>query len=61
MVEIVGVEVVDGALLRARSHIDVEVSVVEADEHIRHHVPHQVLAHVAAGIGKTVGELIRLG
>ena len=48
MVEIVGVEIVDRVLLRARTHVGVDVAIIEADEHVRHDVRHQVLADLPA-------------
>ena len=47
-------------LLRARPHKDVDVAIVEGDEHIRHHMGRQMLAHLAAGIGQAIGKLVRL-
>ena len=56
MVEVVGVKVVDRVFLRARSHEGINVAVVETDEHVRHHVRHQVLADLTARIGEAVRE-----
>ena len=60
MVEIVGVEIVDRVLLRARPHVGVDVPVVEPDEHARHDVRHDVLADLPAGIGEPVRETVGL-
>ena len=60
VVEIVGVEVVDRVLLRARPHEVVDVAVVERGEHVRHHVRHDVLADLAARVGEPVRELVGL-
>src|SRR5262249_1103643 len=61
VVEIVGVEVVQSMPLRARSHIDVDVTVVECGEHARADVGHQMFAYLAARISETVWKLGRLG
>src|SRR5262249_61332127 len=60
VVEIVGVEVVQSMPLRARPHIDVDVTVVECGEHARADVGHQMFAHLAARISETVRKLGRL-
>ena len=59
MIEIVGVEVVDRVLLRARPHEDVDVAIVERDEHVATDVRHDVPAEMAARIGEPVRELCR--
>ena len=57
---VVGVEVVDRVLLRARSHVDVDVAVVEGREHPRLDMRHQVPAEMSVGIGEPIREFFRL-
>lgn len=54
MVEIVGVQVVEGMSLRARPHVDVDVSVVEGGPDPGRDVGHEMLPHLAARIGQPV-------
>ena len=60
VIEVVGVEVIDRVLLRARPHVDVDVAVVECREHARLNMGHQVPAEMPAGIGEPIREFFGL-
>ena len=61
VIEVVRVEVVERVLLRARPHIDVDMTVVEGGKRPRADVGHEMPAQMPAGIGEAVGKFFRLG
>ena len=61
MIEIVGIQIVDGVLLRGRPHVHVDVTIVERDENPPADMRHDVPSEMAAGIREPVRKPARLG